>query len=157
MTSGQRNCAAWKSRVSIWSKPAPNVLTAQMLTSNRNTSKTKVPSRNPQPDCDRFLVPVGCISNSSLPKIYGPDYRMFQNSKVVAMNKVSKTPESNLRSTGIKLLFACLIVWTILIAAGSFWSKTATDYRRPLIVVGTMGLFLGVWAMALMLRKSREP
>jgi len=71
------------------------------------------------------------------------------------MNEELRTSETQARSRGLKILFSVLILWTILIAVGSFWSQSATDIRRPIIVVGTMGLFLGVWAIALMSRKKK--
>lgn len=56
---------------------------------------------------------------------------------------------------GVAILFAVLIAWCVVIAIGSFQTQASTDYRRPLIVMLTMGSFLGIWAVALVLRGKR--
>ena len=64
-------------------------------------------------------------------------------------------PSGKRSSKGVATLFAVLIAWCLLIAIGSFQTQASTDYRRPLIVILTMGSFLGIWAVALALRSKR--
>lgn len=75
-------------------------------------------------------------------------------------------------TNGLKILFGVLIIWTLLIAFGSFQTpgfgtdsndpkvvavKTnPRDFRRPLIVGGTMAAFLSVWAIALRAKRRSE-
>ena len=49
-------------------------------------------------------------------------------------------------------LFALLAVWVISIAIGTVLFATVADWRKPLLVVLPMGLFLTLWAI-LLLRK----
>lgn len=58
-------------------------------------------------------------------------------------------------SQGIKIVFFVLIIWASVIALGSFQTQASTDVRRPLIVIATMGVFLGVWATAIWVRQKR--
>lgn len=78
-------------------------------------------------------------------------------------------------SIGIKILFAVLIAWSLLIAIGSFQgtgdinsfgARKATpelerivsmnDVRRPIVVIATMSVFLGVWVLALRSKSRRD-
>lgn len=52
-------------------------------------------------------------------------------------------------------LMIALIIWTTVLAAGSFLYGYREDFRKPLIVIGTMSLFLFVW-LALLWFKSRR-
>lgn len=71
------------------------------------------------------------------------------------MNKLASKESNKQRGIGgVKILFAVLIAWGLLIAIGSFQTQASTDFRRPLIVGLTMGAFLSVWAVALKM-KSR--
>ena len=69
----------------------------------------------------------------------------------------SRRPESipPKKSTGIKILFIVLIVWAIVIAVGTFQTQASTDFRRPLIVVAIMGVFLGGWGIALWAKRQQ--
>jgi len=49
-------------------------------------------------------------------------------------------------------LFVVLIVWVISIATGTVIFGAESDWRKPLLVVLPMGLFLTLWAV-LLLRK----
>jgi uncharacterized membrane protein len=53
------------------------------------------------------------------------------------------------RNQGVKIVLGVLLVWTLIIAFASFWTHDSTDFRKPLIVVGTMGAFLATWGFAL--------
>jgi len=59
-------------------------------------------------------------------------------------------------SRAIVYVFATLILWGLIIALGAFQTQASTDYRRPLIVIGVMGLFLGVWWFALRSKRMRD-
>lgn len=52
-------------------------------------------------------------------------------------------------------LFALLAVWVISIASGTVLFGTVLDWRKPLLVVLPMGLFLTLWAV-LLLRKHSQ-
>ena len=65
------------------------------------------------------------------------------------------TNQSPRKSTGVRIIFVVLVVWALLIAIGSFQTQASTDIRRPLIVIATMSVFLGVWAWALLARQKR--
>jgi hypothetical protein len=58
------------------------------------------------------------------------------------------------------ILAAALIVWSGWLALGSYLQLGADqpqhDIRRPLIVMGSMAVFLGVWGLALWLRSRRQ-
>ena len=80
----------------------------------------------------------------------------------------------------MRVLFIVLVVWTLVIAVGSFFppsSETAqvkpaketasvdgvrtrkqptADFRRPVIVGLTMGTFLTVWALALKSKSNKR-
>jgi flagellar basal body-associated protein FliL len=53
------------------------------------------------------------------------------------------------------VLISVLIIWALVIAAGSLWMSDKLDFRKPLIVIGTMGTFLGIWLVAFAFRKQR--
>ena len=76
----------------------------------------------------------------------GSDQTPVQNSSLPTAKK----------SRGVLILFAVLIAWCVLIAIGLFQTQASTDIRRPLIMVLTMGTFLGVWALALRSKRARE-
>lgn len=60
------------------------------------------------------------------------------------------------KSQGVSILFLALIAWCVLIALGLFQTQASTDVRRPLIMVLTMGTFLGIWALALHSKRARQ-
>jgi hypothetical protein len=73
------------------------------------------------------------------------------------MSEPKKTLSSNPASSrAIVYVFAGLILWTLIIAFGAFQTQASTDYRRPLIVIGVMGFFLGVWWFALRLKRLKN-
>jgi type VI protein secretion system component VasK len=57
------------------------------------------------------------------------------------------------------LLAAALVAWAALFAAGAYLELGADqpqrDLRKPLIVMGTMAVFLFVWGLALWARSRR--
>jgi hypothetical protein len=59
-------------------------------------------------------------------------------------------------SKAILYVFAGLILWGAIIAFGAFQTQASTDYRRPLIVIGVMGFFLGVWWFALRSKRMKD-
>ncbi len=70
-------------------------------------------------------------------------------------NSDKSTNQSQKKTNGVWIIFGVLIVWALLIAFGSFQTQASVDVRRPLIVIATMSAFLGVWLVALQLRKKR--
>jgi hypothetical protein len=69
--------------------------------------------------------------------------------------------KSDLRTKWLPLaiLAAALMLWAGGLALGAYLQLGADrpqhDMRRPLIVVGCMAVFLGVWGLALWLRARR--
>ncbi len=63
------------------------------------------------------------------------------------ISKQSKKAPANRRA--IVWMIAMLVLWSLLIAAGSFWFGESLDVRKPAIVLGTMSAFVGVWLFAL--------
>ena len=57
------------------------------------------------------------------------------------------------------LLAAALVAWAALFAAGAYLELGADqpqrDFRKPLIVMGCMALFLSIWGLALWARNRR--
>lgn len=82
----------------------------------------------------------------------------------MAMDFQMKTDESkrqsNARSararTGILVLFLGLILWTLVIAVGSFHTQASTDVRRPIIVIACMSIFLVGWFIALRVKQKSK-
>ena len=73
------------------------------------------------------------------------------------MSEPEKPPAPRSKSSqAIVYVFAGLILWASVIAFGAFQTQASTDYRRPLIVIGVMGLFLGVWWLALRARRMKD-
>jgi hypothetical protein len=60
----------------------------------------------------------------------------------------------------IVILAAALVVWAALLALGAFFELGADqprrDLRKPLLVLGTMALFLSLWGLALWHRSRRQ-
>lgn len=59
----------------------------------------------------------------------------------------------------IVIIFGLLLTWSLLIALGAMLRTEPFDFRKPLIVIGTMGVFLGIWLTAPLFRRlqtSRE-
>lgn len=119
------------------------------------------PNRNPQPReavdlrFAGFIMKLNAVRETDIVTILSWIGRMNQPSEPVATEKGQSSMEQQ-RGRGVTILFGGLIVWTAVIAVGTFWTDTSTDFRRSLIVVGTMGTFLGVWAIALWQRKNRR-
>jgi len=86
----------------------------------------------------------------SLTEMYSPG----SGNELLSRNELLSAKRGS-SSKGVATLFAVLIAWCLLIAIGSFQTQASTDYRRPLIVILTMGSFLGIWAVALALRSKR--
>ena len=77
----------------------------------------------------------------TLPEMNSPD------SPSSTSSSEEKIPSSKISSMGVAALFVLLIIWCLVIAIGSFQTQASTDYRRPLIVILTMGTFLGILSL----------
>jgi hypothetical protein len=57
------------------------------------------------------------------------------------------------------MLAAALVVWAAIFALGAYleWGadKPRHDFRKPLIILGTMAAFLAFWGLALWVRSRR--
>ncbi len=73
------------------------------------------------------------------------------------MNVMNNAPRQSWRP--FALLAAALVAWAALFAAGAYLELGADqpqhDYRKPLIVMGSMAIFLSVWGLALWARSRR--
>ncbi len=58
--------------------------------------------------------------------------------------------------TPVRVLFGLLILWSLLLSAGSLLFANSVDWRKPLIVLGTMGFFLGTWWLAIQSRRRNR-
>ncbi len=56
----------------------------------------------------------------------------------------------------VRILFGLLILWSLLLSAGSLLFAASVDWRKPLIVLGTMGFFLGTWWLAIQSRRRNR-
>jgi hypothetical protein len=60
----------------------------------------------------------------------------------------------------LAVLVGALVVWTSLLALGAFLNlgadKPQHDIRKPLAILGALGLFLAVWGLALWQRSRRK-
>jgi hypothetical protein len=60
----------------------------------------------------------------------------------------------------LAVLVGALVVWTSLLALGAFLNlgadKPLHDIRKPLAILGALGLFLAVWGLALWQRSRRK-
>lgn len=64
-----------------------------------------------------------------------------------------KTRQSDGSRKAIAVIFGLLLAWGLLIALGATLRDEPFDVRKPLIVISTMGAFLGVWLTALLYRR----
>jgi hypothetical protein len=69
-------------------------------------------------------------------------------------------PTSRQKWLPLALLASALVVWAVLFAVGAYLEPGADqprhDFRKPLIILGAMGLFLSFWGLALWLRSARR-
>jgi len=68
--------------------------------------------------------------------------------------------ETNKKWWPFAVLAAALVVWAGLFAAGAYLQPSADrpehDLRKPLIILGTMAIYLTCWGLALWLRSRRK-
>jgi membrane protein DedA with SNARE-associated domain len=59
----------------------------------------------------------------------------------------------------LALLAAALVIWASFFALGAYLQISADlprhDLRKPLIIMGSMAIFLSLWAVALWMRTRR--
>ena len=75
----------------------------------------------------------------------------MENEPVTTKREIQPLPNRKVIWTIIGLL----VVWSAVIALGAIVRADEFDVRKPLIVLGTMGAFLGVWLIALLFREPR--
>jgi uncharacterized membrane protein len=75
----------------------------------------------------------------------------MENEPVTTKREIQPLPNRKVIWTIIGLL----VVWSAIIALGAIVRADEFDVRKPLIVLGTMGAFLGVWLIALLFREPR--
>jgi membrane protein DedA with SNARE-associated domain len=60
----------------------------------------------------------------------------------------------------LAILAAALVIWAALLALGAFLELGADqprhDFRKPMLVLGAMAVFLAVWGLALWMRGRRQ-
>jgi hypothetical protein len=70
------------------------------------------------------------------------------------------TADSRKKWLPLVLLSTALVVWAGLFAAGAYLEPAADqpqrDFRKPLIILGTMAAFLALWGLALGVRTLRR-
>ena len=62
------------------------------------------------------------------------------------------TPNSSKKPTLI--VIAVLLLWAVLLAIGATVKSDTLDFRKPLVVLGTIGTFAGIWLFALSRKKD---
>ncbi len=71
-------------------------------------------------------------------------------------NSDHDTPQKQPSAAMTYALFALLVVWVISIATGTVIYGTTLDWRKPLLVIFPMSLFLALWAGLLLKSHSRQ-
>ncbi len=71
-------------------------------------------------------------------------------------NSDHDTPQKQPSAVMTYALFALLVVWVISIATGTVIFGTTQDWRKPLLVILPMSLFLALWAGLLLRNYSRQ-
>lgn len=52
------------------------------------------------------------------------------------------------------ILIALLFFWAVLLAIGTSVNSKSFDLRKPLVVLGTIGLFAAVWLIAVVRKQD---
>ena len=71
------------------------------------------------------------------------------------MNHQNHTQQRDGNRKALGAIVGLLLAWSFLIALGAMLRDEPFDFRKPLIVVGTMGAFLGIWLGAIVIRGSQ--
>ena len=66
-----------------------------------------------------------------------------------------KTDPSDQRQRAIPYIVIALIVWGTLLAVGTFVFRGEYDFRKPLIVLACVWLFVGFWGLMLWVHRRR--
>lgn len=69
---------------------------------------------------------------------------------------VDDQPESKRSRKLLISIFTGLILFGGFIAAGTYFSDATPDWRKPVIVMGALGLFLGAWCALLSTQKRKR-
>lgn len=67
---------------------------------------------------------------------------------------MSDSSDNRPKKTMFLMIYVGLALFGTLMAIGSYWSAVTPDWRKPAIVLGVIGFFLGGWFL-LLLRQKR--
>ena len=67
---------------------------------------------------------------------------------------MSDASDNRPKKTMFLMIYLGLALFGTLMAIGSYWSAVTPDWRKPAIVLGVIGFFLGGWLL-LLLRQRR--
>ena len=62
---------------------------------------------------------------------------------------MSDTSDNRPKKTMFLMIYVGLALFGTLMAIGSYWSAVTPDWRKPAIVLGVIGFFLGGWFLLL--------
>ena len=74
---------------------------------------------------------------------------------VATLNHPNHTRQREGNRKALGAIVGLLLAWSFLIALGVMLRDEPFDFRKPLIVIGTMGAFLGIWLAAIFVRGSQ--
>ena len=66
---------------------------------------------------------------------------------------MSDASDNRPKKTMFLMIYAGLALFGTLMAIGSYWSAVTPDWRKPAIVLGVIGFFLGGWFLLLSRQK----
>ncbi|MEM9411266.1 MAG: hypothetical protein AAGA30_09150 [Planctomycetota bacterium] len=71
-------------------------------------------------------------------------------------NSDGDAPQKQPSSAMTIALFVLLVLWVLSIATGTILFGKVVDWRKPMLVLLPMGLFLTLWAVLLLRKQSRR-
>ena len=66
---------------------------------------------------------------------------------------MSDSSDNRPKKTMFLMIYGGLALFGTLMAIGSYWSAVTPDWRKPAIVLGVIGFFLGGWFLLLSRQK----
>ena len=70
---------------------------------------------------------------------------------------MSDSSDNRPKKTMFLMIYVGLALFGTLMAIGSYWSAVTPDWRKPAIVLGVIGFFLGGWLLLLSRQKRAAP